>query len=148
MGKPALRGPILTQRWLVFTLATILLWGVWATLSKFTSATIDPYTTQFYFSAGLLPILVLMWRKGGAGWGHSPRGAFWGFITGILGGLGNMAFFGALSSGGNASVVAPSASLAPLITLLLAVVILRERPTATQWVGLLLSVSALYLLSI
>ena len=86
--------------------------------------------------------------EAGAGWGHSPRGAFWGFVTGILGGLGNMAFFGALSSGGNASVVAPSASLAPLITLSLAVVILRERPTATQWVGLLLSIVALYLLSI
>jgi transporter family protein len=148
MGKPASLSPILTQRWFLLTLATILLWGVWATLSKFTSATVDPYTTQFYFSAGLLPILFLIWRRSGAGWGHSPRGAFWGFVTGILGGLGNIAFFGALSSGGNASVVAPSASLAPLITLLLAVVILRERPTATQWVGLLLSVSALYLLSI
>ena len=75
------------------------------------------------------------------------RGIFWAFLTGILGGLGNLAFFQALVKGGKASVVAPVTALFPVVTVLLALVFLKERLGRVQWLGLGLAFVAIYLLS-
>ena len=75
------------------------------------------------------------------------KGLFWAFLTGILGGLGNLAFFQALVKGGKASVVAPVTALFPMVTVLLALIFLKERLGRVQWVGLALAFVAIYLLS-
>jgi transporter family protein len=75
------------------------------------------------------------------------KGAFWAFLTGILGGLGNLAFFLALGKGGEASIVAPVTALFPMVTVLLAVLFLKERLARAQWAGLALAFAAIYLLS-
>jgi transporter family protein len=57
-----------------------------------------------------------------------------------------VAFYTALESG-KASVIAPLTSLFPLVTVLLAVVILKERLNYGQYAGLALALAAIYLLS-
>ncbi len=78
---------------------------------------------------------------------HRRIGIFWAFLTGILGGVGNLAFFQALVKGGNASVVAPVTALFPMVTVLLAIIFLKERLGRIQWIGLALAFVAIYLLS-
>jgi transporter family protein len=144
--------------WLFWSLATILLWGTWGLVSKVASEGVDAYVNQLLYTAGLIPLLVFVaWTvtKEKPGVMANPdeakrkrrRGIFWAFLTGILGGVGNLAFFQALVTGGNASVVAPVTALFPMVTVLLALVILRERIGRTQWVGLALALVAIYLLS-
>ena len=138
--------------WLVWSLATIALWGTWGLVSKIASAGVDAYVNQLLYTAGLAPLLIFVaWtvhrqsandrREGRA------AGVSWAFLTGILGGVGNIAFFQALVKGGKASVVAPVTALFPMVTVLLALVFLKERLSRTQWAGLALAFVAIYLLS-
>jgi len=133
----------------VHSLLTILLWGIWGALTKAISSDLDAYTNQVLFSVGVLPVMAIVLFSGRLTGGVSRRrGILYAFITGILGGTGNIAFFKALSEGGKASVVVPATSLSPLVTVALGFFLLKERASGYQKVGLLLAIAAIYLLSL
>jgi hypothetical protein len=55
--------------WLVYSLLTILLWGVWGALTKAISADIDACMNQLLFGLGVLRVMVIVlflrdWREG------------------------------------------------------------------------------------
>jgi bacterial/archaeal transporter family protein len=138
--------------WLLWSLGTIVLWGTWGLVSKIASSGVDAYVNQLLYTAGLAPLLIFVaWsvHKHSAVESREHRriGIFWAFLTGILGGVGNLAFFQALVKGGNASVVAPVTALFPMVTVLLALIFLKERLGPIQWIGLALAFVAIYLLS-
>lgn len=136
-------------RWLVFSLLTILVWGVWGAVSKVSSDAIDADTNQVFYTFGLMPLILLAWRPSRAKPSSEGRGAglVWAFVTGILGGTGNIAFFRALGNGGKASIVAPVTALFPLVTVVMAITLLGERIGTAQKIGLGLALLAIYLLS-
>jgi transporter family protein len=136
-------------RWLAFSLLTILVWGAWGAVSKVASEGIDAGTNQVFFTFGLLPLIALVWRspRNAAGGAGRRIGVGWAFLTGILGGTGNIAFFHALTMGGKASIVSPVTALFPLVTVILAVTLLHERVGTAQQIGLGLALVAIYLLS-
>lgn len=135
-------------RWLAFSLLTIVCWGAWGAVSKVASDGVDANTNQIFFTLGLLPLIVYVARsprlKGGA---ERRAGIGWAFLTGILGGTGNIAFFRALGVGGQASVVVPATALFPVVTVILALSFLRERLGRAQIAGLAIALVAIYLLS-
>ncbi len=135
-------------RWLAFSLLTILCWGAWGAVSKVASDGVDANTNQIFFTLGLLPLMAVLARspklRGGT---QRGSGIAWAFVTGILGGTGNIAFFRALAVGGKASIVVPVTALFPLVTVVLAVVFLRERLGTVQKAGLVVALAAIYLLS-
>jgi bacterial/archaeal transporter family protein len=134
--------------WLLYSLLTILLWGVWGVVSKIASRSVDTYTNQVFFTIGVLPLMFLViWSPRIRDARRIRAGSTWAFVTGLLGGIGNIAFFYALMTGGKASIVVPVTALFPVVTVILAVTILRERVGAAQWCGLLLSFAAIYMLS-
>jgi bacterial/archaeal transporter family protein len=140
-------------KWLLWSLVTIVLWGTWGLVSKVASAGMDAYVNQLLYTAGLAPLLVFVawtvYRQRSVDQKRDGRtvGVFWAFLTGILGGVGNIFFFQAMVDGGKASVVAPVTALFPMITVLLALVFLHERLGRVQWLGLALAFVAIYLLS-
>ncbi|MGC2463647.1 MAG: DMT family transporter [Candidatus Acidiferrum sp.] len=136
-------------RWLAFSLLTILVWGAWGGVSKVASDAIDASTNQVFFSLGLLPLILIVWRSVHVKTKREGQriGIAWAFLTGILGGVGNIAFFHALALGAKASIVAPVTALFPLVTVILAATLLRERMGNTQKMGLVLALAAIYLLS-
>ncbi len=145
-------GPRKIPTWLLWSLATIVLWGTWGLVSKIASAGVDAFVNQLLYTAGLAPLLIFVaWtvhkRRATERRDGRATGVFWAFLTGILGGVGNIAFFQALVKGGKASVVAPVTALFPMVTVLLALIFLRERLGRVQWVGLGLAFVAIYLLS-
>jgi transporter family protein len=135
--------------WLAFSLLTILLWGLWGATSKVVSNDIDAYMNQVLFTIGLMPLMLLVLRSRRlSGGSDRKRGIFYAFITGILGGTGNIAFFKSLTLGGQASVVVPMTAMSPLVTVLMALALLREKLSTSQKVGLGIAFVAIYLLSL
>jgi transporter family protein len=135
--------------WVLYSLLTILFWGAWGAISKVASAGVDSYTNQVFFTVGLLPLIFMVLRSSRLPVGSQRRtGIAWAFFTGILGGVGNIAFFHALVNGGKASIVVPATALFPLVTVILAATFLRERLGKVQMLGLLFAVAAIYLLSV
>jgi transporter family protein len=138
--------------WLFWSLVTIVMWGTWGLVSKIASDGVDAYTNQLLFTVGIAPLLVFVaWKvsRGVPGEKREQRGrgVFWAFLTGILGGVGNMAYFEAMVKGGKASVVTPVTALFPMVTVLLALLFLKERLGRVQWIGLGLAFVAIYLLN-
>jgi transporter family protein len=137
-------------RWLVFSILTIGCWGAWGAVSKIASNEIDANTNQVLFTVGLIPLFAVAMRSPrlAVGAGEVRRaGIGWAFLTGILGGVGNIAFFRALVVGGQASIVVPVTALFPLVTVILALSVLRERVGRLQQLGLALALIAIYLIS-
>ncbi len=155
MSTPALHasGPVRPTiaglpRWLFFSLLTIAVWGAWGVVSKLASNGVDADTNQIFFTLGLLPLIALVLRSPRIHGGKNRKaGIAWAFLTGILGGTGNIAFFHALVIGGKASIVMPATALFPLVTVILATTLLHERLGTQQKVGLVLALAAIYLLS-
>ena len=144
------RGPV--PAWLAWSIATIALWGTWGLVSKIASDSVDAYANQLLYTIGLAPLIVyaavtVRSKSNAVNARSRMRGILWAFATGILGGLGNIAFFQALFRGGKASIVAPVTALFPMVTVRLALIFLRERLGRTQWIGLALAFVAIYLLS-
>ena len=140
--------PARSRAWLFFSVLAILLWGVWGALSKAASNAVpSPTDLQVISTVGVVPIALLLVfspnflkRTGSLG-----AGVFFGFLTGLCGSVGNLALFASLASGGDASTVLPLSGVYPLVTVVLAVIILRERLNGIQLVGMGLALGALYL---
>lgn len=136
-------------RWLFYTLITVLLWGLWGVASKLASTRLPAWQLQVISLVGVVPVIGILWRLVR----DQPRPTngrflFASLAAGLLGCVGNLAYFHALSSGGKAVAVTPLTSLYPITTILLAMVFLRERPTTLQTIGLLLSLLAIWLFNV
>jgi drug/metabolite transporter (DMT)-like permease len=79
--------------------------------------------------------------------GNRRRGILLAFASGVVSAIGNIPYYAAIS-GGNAATVVPLAALYPLITVLLAVVLLKERLNRVQLCGVALSLVAIYLFNL
>jgi transporter family protein len=135
-------------RWFWYSLICVLCWGGWALLSRLGSREIPPETMQFLFTVGTLPVCLalLIGRRGKLE--KSPRGITYGILNGILSGVGGLALFAAYHTNGNTSLITVATALYPMITVVLAISILRERFRAIQALGLAFAVVAIIIFSL
>jgi transporter family protein len=141
--------PYLTKTWMLLSLLTVVLWGAWGLESKFVVDRISPWLNTVLFCFGLIPPMIWMMfsknlRRVN---GQAGKGAFYSLFTGVLGGTGNIALYLALAKDGKASVVVPLVGLAPLITIVLALIVLKEKLNRPQVVGVMLALISIVLLS-
>ncbi len=137
------------RAWMSLSVLTVFLWGLWGLESKFIVERISPLMNQVIFPLGFVPaVIFVLFSKNLRKASDHRRGGFWAFLTGILGGTGNIAFCVSLASGGKAAVVVPLVGLAPLVTVILAAVWLKESVTWIQVIGLVLALISIYLLSL
>jgi transporter family protein len=135
--------------WLWLSLLTILLWGAWGLQSKIIAERISPWMNQVLFPLGLLPpVIWTLLSKNLRTAVSLPRGGAYAFVTGVLGGTGNIAFIASMGAGGKAAIVVPFVGLAPLVTVILARAALNEKVSRAQVAGLVLALVAIYLFSI
>jgi transporter family protein len=136
-------------QWLVFSFLAILFFGIWGTISKLVSNDMSPSMYQVAFALGLVPVVAAVLRPNQLRVrGDQKRGMFYAFLTGILGGTGNMALYKSLDVGGKAAIVVPASSLYSVVTVIMAYLLLRERVSRNQKLGLMLGFLAIYLLSL
>lgn len=135
-------------KWLTFSLLTMLSWGAWSVLSRGVGD-LSAVQTQVLSTLGVLPIMLLAIASPNAGGGRwFGRGAMLAFGSGVIVGIGNLAYYKALATGAQATVAVSMTALYPMATILLALVLLREKPNGVQVLGILASLLAIYLLNV
>jgi transporter family protein len=133
-------------RWLLYTLLTVLLWGLWGFTLKVVSSDLPAWQLQVLSLAGLAPVgLVLASMVEWPGDAIGRRAMVWSLAAGVLGSVGNLACFEAMAEGGKAAAVVPLTSLYPITTILLGFLFLKERPSYVQAIGLGLALVAIWL---
>ena len=142
-----IRGAFKT-RWFWYCILCVMLWGPYTMVSKLGSREIPAATMQFLFTLGSLPVALLLLATRHFKLEKDVRGISHATVTGILSGIGGMGLFAAYGSGGNTAVVTTASSLYPMVTVVLAVLILRERLTWVQVLGLGFATAAFVLFSL
>jgi len=138
----------LKARWFWYSMACVLCWGGWALFSKLGSREIPPEAMQFLFTFGTIPVCVALLAGRGFKLEKSPKGISYGVLNGVLSGIGGLALFAAYHTNGNTSLITAASALYPMVTVVLAVVLLRERFRPIQAVGLVFAAVAIVIFSI
>jgi transporter family protein len=133
--------------WLWYALLGVFLWGLWGFLSKIGSDAASPMQMQILFTLGMLPVALGMFVQMRGKLDRDRVGVTYGLLCGIATGVGTLGYFAALRDQ-NASVVAPLTGVFPVLTVILAVIILRERLNKVQMGGMVLALASIVILSI
>lgn len=133
--------------WLLFALVTMVFWGVWGALIEIPEKAGFPATLGYsVWALTMIPCAIaalafINWKLE-----YDARSIFLGSIVGLLGAGGQLILFQALRDG-PAYIVFPIISLSPVITIFLSASFLRETTTRKHWIGIVLALFAILLLS-
>ena len=135
------------QTWLLCVLAALIFWGITGVTQKLSTNAISSERSFLWFCWAMVALSALV-----AGFARVPHklGAvalLSAIAGGTLNGLGAWTSFRALESGGKASIVISLISLYPMLTVVMAVIFLKERLTTHQIAGTVMAVAAAILLS-
>ena len=139
---------LLKATWLWYSVLCVFCWGAWALLSKLGSREIPPDTMQFLFTLGTLPVGLALLISRHFQLEKSRKGISYGVVNGVLSAIGGLTLFAAYHTNGNTSLITVATSLYPMITVVLAVLVLRERLSSTQVLGLAFAGAAIVLFSL
>ncbi len=134
--------------WLGFAILALVLWGITGVTQKLSTNRISSERSFLWFCWAMVALSAIVPLFARLHWGLGTPVVVCSIAGGALNGLGAWTSFRALESGGKASIVISLISLYPLLTVLLAVLILGERLTWMQSAGAMTAIVAAILLSI
>ena len=134
-------------KWLTYALLCIFWWGIFGFLAKLGADSISARHMQILFTVGMIPLVILAFLRSNMKVDSDRLGATYGILNGVFAGLGGLAYFAAMESG-QASIVGPVTSLFPLLTVVLAVLLLKERMNRVQVAGIVLALISISILSL
>lgn len=135
------------SKWFWCSIASCLCWTGWALTARLGTKHMPATTMEFISTFGFLfvTVLAVLTRRTGE---RDLLGGAYALISGILLGLGGVALYEAYRVGRNASVITATSSLYPIVTVACAVIVLRERLSWIQLLGLIFAVIAILALSV
>jgi len=138
---------VLKTKWFWYSVLSVFCMGGWTLLGKLGTTEISARTMQFLYPFGWIPVaLACLWVRRFR-IEKSALGIVYSTAIGVLGGMGGLAFFAACRTGGNTSAIVAATAMYPLITVVLAVLVLREKLTRLHVLGLVFAAAAFVLLS-
>lgn len=136
------------EKHIVFSLIATVLWGFWAILVKISSTRIGHWPSiMVYTLFSLVTVLVLFIALGQTLRNIDTGGMLIAGAAGILGGLALVFFQKAVSTGPVSTSTAISA-LYPTIAVVFGIFVLKEQPSVTNLIGILLALAGGILISI
>jgi drug/metabolite transporter (DMT)-like permease len=134
--------------WLLYALITTFTWGIWGAFSEIPAKNGFPGSLTYvvWSITMLLPAFVALKN---IGWKieRGFKSVMMGLAIGFLGAGGQLALFiGALNQG-PAYLVFPIISLSPVVTVILSLIFLKEKTNKRGWIGIILAIIAIPLLS-
>lgn len=135
------------RKWLAYAILTTALWGIWGAFIEVPEKAGFPATLGYVvWALTTIPCVLFALRIAGWTLDRDRRSVLLGCGVGLLGAGWQLILFEALRLG-PAYIVFPVVSLYPILTVLLSVVLLKERGTGRTWFGIALAAPALVLLS-
>ncbi len=135
-------------KWLSYATVSMLIWALWSLLSRFASDGLSGAMIQILSSAGIVPVaLLLLFSKNLRQGANLRKGLALALATGVLAGTGNILLYNSLAHGGPVSVVFPLSSLAPVLPVLAAPFLFKERIRGVQAGGIAVALVAVVLLN-
>ncbi len=138
-------------RWLVYSIITAALWGVWGAISDYPAKYITPPfpTTLIYVINALtiIPVALISLKK--IHWRpvHTWKAIGYGLAAGFTGAGGQLLLFVALKSG-PPYLIFPIISLSPAITVIMSFILLKEKTGSLGKTGILLALVSIFLMSV
>jgi transporter family protein len=143
-----MRGGVMSGgSWFVYSLLCLLFWGLWGVMLKIAYAKlswVQAYMLSYITSFIIVVIVIAYFRPKITGLDYSVAAAL---LAGFFGSVGYLFFVKALEIG-KASIVIPLTAIYPAITAIIAAIFLHEKPSIYQWIGIVLAVAAVILLSL
>jgi uncharacterized membrane protein len=138
-------------KWLLLSIAVPVLWGLWGALTeipeKWLSPSFPPTLGYVVWSLTMVPVTVIAMRKIKWKINLTRRSFFYGCAVGFSGAAGQLLLFRVLQLG-PAYLIFPIVCLSPAVTIVLSWTILRERTYPLALSGILLSLPAIFLVSL
>lgn len=134
--------------WFGFSLLTILSWAGWAIFLKLGSAGIPAGPLLFLQTIGMAPVAICLLPLRSTRDVRSGKGIVFSLLNGAITGVGILCLMEAFRRGGDVSVATVISSLYPLVTFLLAAVLLHERLTGRQKLGMVAAVLSIVLFAL
>jgi drug/metabolite transporter (DMT)-like permease len=135
--------------WFLYAMITVVAWGVWGAYIDTPPQQKPPFPDTLCYVVWAFvmipPALVALWI---IGWKleYDAKSIFFGCVVGFLGAGGQLILFKTLRLA-PAYLVFPFVALSPVVTIVMALVIARERATMKGWIGIALAVIAGVLLA-
>jgi uncharacterized membrane protein len=136
-----------TQSWMLYAGLLVLFWGVWGAFSSLPITLYGYPDEMVYVIWAVVMIIPAVFALRGQTFDRRPRAAVYGLLIGLTGAGGQLLLFNALSTG-PAYLIFPIISISPAITVIMAVILLRERLNAIAVVGLVAALAAIVLFSV
>jgi len=135
-------------KWLIYSTVSMLIWATWSLLSPIASRDLSGSMIQILSSVGLIPFAVpLLFSKNLKKGTHLGKGLLLALATGIGAGTGNIMLYNALGYNGPASLVFPISGMAPLVPVLAAPLLFKEKIRGIQVFGIGVALIAILLLN-
>ncbi len=133
------------ETWILLAIATLVIWGFWGFFSKLAVKHLKPRHALIYeiIGEGVIAIIVYLLLRPSLP--ESLKYSSVGVIAGAAMITGMLTFFYALKKW-KSSVVVPLTALYPVVAIILGVIILKESASITQGIGILVALTAAYLL--
>lgn len=135
------------KNWITFVIVHVLFMGVWGALIEIPEKNGFPATLGYVvwaltmIPAAVVALIINKWKVE-----TDKRSIFWGCLAGLLGSIGQLVLFFTLKIA-PAYLVFPLLSLTPVVTILLAVIFLKEKTSRLGWIGIGVAIIAILLLS-
>jgi drug/metabolite transporter (DMT)-like permease len=133
--------------WLIYALITTVFWGVWGALIEIPEKAGFPATLGYVVWAltmippAIVALKIIKWKLE-----VDKKSILLGSLIGFTGAGGQLILFQALRTG-PAYLVFPFISMSPVITIILSFIFLKERASRKGWIGIVLALMAIILLS-
>lgn len=134
------------MEWLLPALGSLIFYGFWAFFPKMASLTINPKSFLFYNVSGSVVVNFVIFFVMKSKLQFEIKGFVFSLLTGVFGILGTLLFAYALGKG-KASVVIIVTALYPIVSIILAMVFLKEVISIRQFIGMALGMVAVVLIS-
>ena len=135
------------KKWLYFAITTTVLWGVWGAFIEIPEKAGFPATLGFsVWVLTLIPVAFVALKLINWNLDRNRSAIVLGMLAGLFGCGGQLILFQVLRIG-PAYIVFPIVSLYPVVTIILSVLLLKERADRRSWIGIVLALCAIVLLS-
>lgn len=133
--------------WLIYAIITTITWGIWGAFIEIPEKAGFPATLGYsIWALTMIPCALIALKFINFKLEVDKKSIFWGLLIGLTGAGGQLLLFEALREG-PAYIIFPIISLYPVVTIGLSIWISKERTNKRSWIGIILALIAIFLLS-